>query len=48
MGLRNLKDSILAKANNEFEFLYPPSKDGGNSDGDNSLNRNAALAHSPK
>jgi len=51
MDLRNLKDNILAKANNEFEYLCPPSKDGGNADGGNAnggnaLNRNVALAHS--
>ena len=51
MGLRNTKADILAKANDAFEYLCPPSKDGGNSDGgnsdgDNSMNRNVALAHS--
>ncbi len=46
MDLRGTKDNILAKANNAIEFYCPPSKDGGISDGGNSLNRNAALAHS--
>ncbi|MEZ4901721.1 MAG: hypothetical protein R2822_08185 [Spirosomataceae bacterium] len=51
MDLRSTKDNILAKANDGFEFICPPSKDGGNSDGGNSnggnsLNRNVALAHS--
>lgn len=47
MALNNLKDNILAKANNEIEFYYPPAKAGGNSKaGVNSMIRNAALAHS--
>lgn len=51
MDLKNIKIENLAKAKNDFEFCWPPSEDGGNSDGGNSkagelLNRNAALAHS--
>lgn len=43
MDLNNLKDNILAKANNGIEFYFPPAKAGGNS-----MNRNVALAHSKK
>jgi hypothetical protein len=31
MDLKNLKDNILAKANNGIEFFIPPAKAGGNS-----------------
>jgi len=55
MDLRSLMDNILAKANNGIESIYPPSKDGGNSNGGNSngvilinLNRNVALANSKR
>lgn len=41
MGLRDIRVSILAKANGEDDFCLPPSKDGGNA-----VNRNAALDHS--
>jgi hypothetical protein len=41
MDLQNIKIKILAKANKGIEFICPPAKAGGNS-----LNRNAALAHS--
>lgn len=47
MDLRDFKIENLAKANYGIEFIVPPSKDGGNSDGGN-LNRNVALAHSIK
>jgi hypothetical protein len=39
MDLSNIK--ILAKANNTMNLFFPPDKSGGNS-----MNRNAALAHS--
>lgn len=41
MALRNLEDNILAKAHDEFQYLCPPSKDGGNSDGGNSNGSNS-------
>lgn len=30
MDLKNIKDNILAKANNGNELFYPPDKPGGN------------------
>jgi hypothetical protein len=30
MDLKNLKDNILAKADNRIDLFYPPDKSGGN------------------
>jgi hypothetical protein len=47
MDLQNIMIKILAKANNGIEIIYPQAKACDNSNG-NSMNRNAALAHSHK
>lgn len=50
MDLTNLMDNISAKAIDGIESIYPPSKDGGNSNGGIliNFNRNADFAHSKR